>query len=56
MTQEERLLANLRALMSAESQREIALLKRKLKKVEESRNVWKETALRYQKNLIERNK
>jgi hypothetical protein len=56
MTRQEKMLSNLMAALTPELQKEITLLKRKLVKMEQQRDNWKETALRYQKNLIERSK
>ena len=56
MTREERLLDAVRALANKDLLNKIAALTRKLKKIETARDAWKETALRYQKNLTERTK
>jgi hypothetical protein len=54
-TREEKLLDSIKALADETVRRELDSLKRKFKKLEESRNEWREAANRYQRQLLEKN-
>ena len=56
MTVETKVFSLLKELANNDMRLQIASLKRKLSKMEQQRNAWRESALRYQKNLIERTK
>lgn len=53
IVREEKLILELKKLASQTMIREITTLNRKLKKMEESRDEWREAAMRYQKQLLE---
>ncbi|CAB5144458.1 hypothetical protein UFOVP147_13 [uncultured Caudovirales phage] len=52
-SREEKIFTDIKKLANYDMVRNIAVLKRKLKAMEESRNEWREAAQRYQKTIIE---
>lgn len=52
-TRDQKLLETVKSLADQTLRREVASLKRKFAKMEESRNDWREAANRYQKRIVE---